>query len=296
MQNIDIDINKDWTSYKDNDVAIINDVKKLLLRNIGGVIKTNMVMAVFCIKGKMQAKIEGVPYTINANEVMICSFNTVISDYMLSSDLEMFAIGVKPGFLDKNIYIDKKFWEYAEFVEQKHVMKLQDKEIELFMHYYRIGEAAMNKEEGKYKDIIINHLKKCFIYEFFDIIRSRMPNDFSASSDIRQEDLIFRKFLKLLNENDGRMHKVSDFADALFITPKYLSMLVKRVSGKSCLGWIHEFMIKEIQRELTYTNKTVSQISTDLGFPNVSFFSKFVRTHLGSSPTIIRNGHCSSSE
>lgn len=292
MKQVDIYTSPEWANFNDNDMVVIDDVKKLPLMEINGVFKTKMILVVICTGGKIEVKIENTPYTIHKNEVMICAYNTMISDCMLSTDLEMFAIGVNPGYLDKNIFIDKKFWEYAEFVESKHVMALSDEEILLLMHYYDIGKAALEKEDGKVKDLLIKNLKQCFIYEFYDIIKKKTPGDYSiaATSDIRQEDLIFRKFIGLLNESDGKKTKVSDFAYELNITPKYLSMLVKKVSRKSCLTWIHEFIVKEIRRELAYPEKTISQISMDLGFPNVSFFSKFVKNHLGSSPTNIRKG------
>ncbi|MBQ5408231.1 MAG: AraC family transcriptional regulator [Prevotella sp.] len=44
----------------------------------------------------------------------------------------------------------------------------------------------------------------------------------------------------------------------------------------------------EAARQLHYSNKTVKEISTELDFPNLSFFGKFVWEHMGMSPTEYR--------
>jgi AraC-like DNA-binding protein len=78
------------------------------------------------------------------------------------------------------------------------------------------------------------------------------------------------------------------FANMLNITPKYLSKCVKDESGRSPIDLIHETTAGTIRQQLRYSNKTVKEICTELDFPNLSFFGKFVKEHLGMSPTEYR--------
>ena len=93
---------------------------------------------------------------------------------------------------------------------------------------------------------------------------------------------------KQSGESNGRVRSVSVFANMLNITPKYLSKCVKGESGRSPLDLIHETTVGTIRQQLRYSNKTVKEICTELDFPNLSFFGKFVKEHLGLSPTAYR--------
>ena len=94
--------------------------------------------------------------------------------------------------------------------------------------------------------------------------------------------------MSLLAESAGRVRSVSAFANMLNVTPKYLSKCVKEESGRTPLDHIHEATINTIRQQLRYSDKTVKEISNDLDFPNLSFFGKFVKEHLGLSPTDYR--------
>jgi AraC family transcriptional activator of pobA len=39
---------------------------------------------------------------------------------------------------------------------------------------------------------------------------------------------------------------------------------------------------------LHFSDKSIKEISNNLNFPNISFFGKFVLTHLGDTPSKIR--------
>ena len=99
---------------------------------------------------------------------------------------------------------------------------------------------------------------------------------------------IYRRFMELLAESAGRVRSVSVFANMLNITPKYLSKCVRDKSGRTPLDLIHETTAATIRQQLRYSNKTVKEICNDLDFPNLSFFGKFVKEHLGMFPTQYR--------
>jgi AraC-like DNA-binding protein len=77
---------------------------------------------------------------------------------------------------------------------------------------------------------------------------------------------------------------VSYYADKLCLTPKYLSIVCQRVSGKSPMQWITENVMEDCYAMLRETNKTVKEISDGLGFPNSSFFGQFFRRQAGMTP------------
>ena len=153
----------------------------------------------------------------------------------------------------------------------------------------------MNKTqdgEGSFQHDVVRLLFQALILEFQMFVDRRrgetaesdsMPME--KDSSVRQSTLVYRA---LLAESNGRVRSVSVFANMLNITPKYLCKCVKNESGRSPLDLIHETTVGTIRQQLRYSNKTIKEICNELDFPNLSFFGKFVREHLGMSPTEYR--------
>ena len=79
------------------------------------------------------------------------------------------------------------------------------------------------------------------------------------------------------------------YADKLCLTPKYLSKLVKSVSGRSAPDWIDAFVILEAKNMLKYSDLSIKEIVCKLNFPNQSVFYKFFKSHAGKTPSQYRN-------
>ena len=58
--------------------------------------------------------------------------------------------------------------------------------------------------------------------------------------------------------------------------------------GDKPLDLIHETTAGIICQQLRYSDKTIKEICYKLNFPNLSFFGKFVKKHIGMSPTEFR--------
>lgn len=98
------------------------------------------------------------------------------------------------------------------------------------------------------------------------------------------EQRIFSDFIQLVNRDAPRQHQVEYYASQLCLAPRYVSTLIRRVSGKPPKEWIDEALLTHIKIELRHTDKTVAQISYDTNFPNPSFFSKFFKRLTGMTP------------
>lgn len=78
------------------------------------------------------------------------------------------------------------------------------------------------------------------------------------------------------------------YANQLCVTPKYLTMVVKKVSGKGVSQWIDTYLMEQILFHLKITNLSIAEIAYKLNFSNASFFGKYVKVHTGESPTKLR--------
>lgn len=77
-----------------------------------------------------------------------------------------------------------------------------------------------------------------------------------------------------------------DFGNAgkLCISPKYLSHVVRSVSGRHPGDWIRDYVVLEAKALLKSGKYTVQQVSDSLNFPNQSFFGTYFKKATGVSP------------
>ena len=104
----------------------------------------------------------------------------------------------------------------------------------------------------------------------------------------RQEETVSR-FLDLLYAHHKRERSVAFYAGELCMTPKYLSRIVREVTGRSALESIEDYVVTEAKAMLNSTSMTVQQISDGLNFPSQSVFGKYFKRVTGMSPKEYRD-------
>ncbi len=95
---------------------------------------------------------------------------------------------------------------------------------------------------------------------------------------------LFEEFMRLLTENFHTEHQIGFYADKLCLTPKYLSLLIKQISGHSVSEWIDYCIIMEAKSLLRYSDMSIQQVAYALHFPTPSFFGTYFKRHTGTTP------------
>ncbi|MBD1391611.1 helix-turn-helix domain-containing protein [Mucilaginibacter glaciei] len=98
--------------------------------------------------------------------------------------------------------------------------------------------------------------------------------------------------LKDYFENDSLMEKgipsVQHIANALNVSPNYLSGSLKTLTGQSTQQHIHNYLIEKAKQKLSTTALSVSEIAYQLGFEHPQSFSKLFKTKTELSPLEFR--------
>jgi AraC family transcriptional activator of pobA len=81
---------------------------------------------------------------------------------------------------------------------------------------------------------------------------------------------------------------VQYIAETLNTSPKYLSSLLKVLTGQSTQQHIHDRLIEKAKEKLSTTNLSVSEIAYELGFEHSQSFSKLFKTKTKLSPLKFR--------
>lgn len=81
---------------------------------------------------------------------------------------------------------------------------------------------------------------------------------------------------------------VGFYAGQLHLTPKYLTTIIRKTSGRTAAEWIDDYVVLEAKNLLKYSTMSIQEIAYCLNFPNQSFFGKYFRNHTGMPPSAYR--------
>ena len=151
--------------------------------------------------------------------------------------------------------------------------------------YYRLVTSLMELDLPKRKDAI-RSLGSSLFYFFVAMWSKNIDNVKveSAGRNSARANIVMENFLKLVGEHHHEERQVGFYAEKLYLTPKYLSKLVRSVSGRSAPEWINSFVILEAKNLLKYSNLSIKEIVYNLHFSSVPSFYKFFRKQTGMTP------------
>ena len=271
------------TDYTDNDIAILGDFKNLLFNKY---FKLNANIYVVCVKGRLQININTQKYAIYPGEMLICMPNMILSNCTTSSDFKGAMGSLSTQITQKYLHKSSDIWNKAFYISQNPVVRIDKDRVQLFDLYYKVIRARMKQAEQPYYKEVIRSLIRTMLYELLaDLNQLSTPPE---SQMVKRSNILFKRFLDLLACTEVKKRSISYYAGKLCVTPKYLSTVCKKVSGKTAFEWINDYVVEDIKYFLKYSNKSIKEISEHQDFPNISFFGKYVKTHLGTSPTDYR--------
>ena len=105
---------------------------------------------------------------------------------------------------------------------------------------------------------------------------------------VERLELLLNDYFSSDNLISKGLPTVGYIAQALNLSPKYLSSLLKVLKGQNTQQHIHEKLIEKAKEKLSTTNLSVSEIAYELGFEHLQSFSKLFKTKTNQSPLEFR--------
>ena len=105
----------------------------------------------------------------------------------------------------------------------------------------------------------------------------------------RIEELFF-DFLRLVHIHFAEHHDVGFYASQLCITPRYLSQIVREISGRTVVGYINQMLLMEASYLLLQTSLPIAQIADRLHFSETASLTRFFTRMKGVNPREFRKG------
>ena len=271
--------------YSDNDIVIIDSIQKFAEISAAHV---SMNAIAICTQGKVQGTLNGKMIELHKNQVAIIPQNVVVTDLMVSPDFDLKAMFFTNRILQSFLREKMSIWNEVVYIRRLNVVTLEDDDMQFYTYFYEMLRMCFYRGDNHpFRTDIIRSLLRAAILGLCGGLKQRILTD-EVSPETSIANNHFQRFLDLLHSVVVKHRTVEWYASELCISPKYLSALCKKHSGKTANEWITEHVLEDIRYYLKQTDYSMKQISDLMGFPNPSFFGKYVKEHFGMTPMQIR--------
>jgi AraC-like DNA-binding protein len=96
------------------------------------------------------------------------------------------------------------------------------------------------------------------------------------------------RVVKYLENNRSRPIGLTDAAEAAFLSPNYLSQLLKKQTGQAFVEWLTARRMQRARELLLHSNERVSMVARDVGFADRAYFTRRFSQVVGMSPSAYR--------
>ena len=188
-----------------------------------------------------------------------------------------------------SLHEDIQHYSFFDY-ETNEALHLAPKEEKIIWNiFYTIEQEYNNSEDEFSKEIILAGINSMLKYAERFYKRQFINRKQLSGKTVTDFNKILQQYIKDGSLDDRGLPSVGDLANRLNISSRYLTDLLKVETGKTAIELIHIALIGEAKNMLRKKDKTISEIAYDLGFENISYFSRLFKKETGMLPTAFKN-------
>ena len=244
----------------------------------------DVFVAAFCKSGNFKCQINYEEFTVSEGMMIVKlpSNSICFSDENEEAELTIIVASAQ-FFAFHKLDIIKMLNEVIGIFNNP-CFKLQPEEHALFGQHIGLLSEVAHSEYAYAKESTYHIISSVFCLLGSFVCRQFLRQGVELQSVSTRNKLVFDRFLDLVKQYHTRQRNVEFYANKLCISPKYLSKIVKSVSGFSAPQWIDRFVVRQAQQLLKSSDSCIKEISEELNFPCPSFFYRYFKQHTGMTP------------
>ena len=248
-------------------------------------VRLKATTVLICLHGTIDCSINLKRFTITENHLLV-NFTGDIIQIHRTENIAGYAVILSEDYLQQlQLDFRLRVQSYIDLRSNGPVSVPYD-ELRQLKPYYALFKK--NMEDGN--SDVIKGLAQALSHTILSMARRYQTDTAPTVADDSRARQIIDRFMALLQTYHDRERCLGFYAGKMFLTPKYISGMVKAYSGKCALEWINEYVALEAKMMLRYTTLTVQEISNRLNFPTQSAFGKYFKQQVGLSPKHYRTG------
>lgn len=240
--------------------------------------RINFATIIVCVQGKITIRLNLKDYEIQQNEVLILAPGTIGEDLYVTDDCQLCMLAFSEQAYNQTGK-DKVSQALRDFLLKDPVLiHLPQSYMDRTLVYYSLMRQLVSDNAFKYQEEALRAHIMILSALFVQCIEEQ------PRPQLTRPEIIFNRFLQEIREHYHESRAVTFYADRLCISPKYLSHIVKNISGRQPSDWIGDYVLLSAKAMLRSGRYSVQQVGDKLNFPNPSFFGKFFKQHVGCTP------------
>ena len=196
---------------------------------IGDPVAIDGFSVLILMRGTMRVSINMVEYDVTQRDIVFFSPNCIIKSVEQSEDAMAITISASKNFMNElQVDLQTLLSIYMRFGHNP-VLHVGQQDIDEITNLLKVVKMILSVDDRNFKNEIVRTLFSAIFYMLSDLNRResvKHPNQ-------RRASVLFEEFMALLSKYNIKERNVSFYADKLGISSKYLSSLVKNVSGKT---------------------------------------------------------------
>ncbi len=209
-----------------------------------------------------------------------------LKDLVFSKAFKATVLLVEKHFLYDNI--PDQSWSIDSILHSRQypIKQLNDKhDRHRVLSNFRMLHDKFQDREHRFYEEVLKLQMRLFILEMWHTF----ANEYERRKRTLQSGTLYERFVHLVQEHCMTEREVRFYANKLNVTPKYLNFVCKQNSGVTASEWIQRYTKERILLLLQNKNLTITEIADKMMFSSRSFFTRYVKKVLGTTPTEYRN-------
>ena len=253
--------------------------------------RIDAIVFFICTKGSATFSCNLKEYTLNEGSLLLIPPRCLFNRNETSDEHEGYVVFFDMDYLGECNFNLKQFTSLMMQISENVCITLNDTELQRLMRSTSTLEALILEQvTSSFRDDVIRSMVETLMYQFCEVFSVRIDNKTTQGEDkLSRQENYFRRFIKELSEHYTERQNVTYYAEKLCISSRYLTTIVRKVSGLSVTDWMNKYLLMEAKYLLKYSDMSIQEIAYRLSFPDQSFFGKYFKQHTGVSPSTYRN-------
>lgn len=229
-------------------------------------------------KGTTYIEIDFQKHTIDAPSIIYIHPNQV-------HRLILFENATFSGWIITSENIQPEFLKLLEELVPANILPLNKEVLAIISEAASLSiKLSERKDEKLYYPILkesCNTLVALVISQYLSLAKS--------SDQVSRFAVITKAFKLSLEQNYIEIKRPAEYAKKLSISTSYLNECVKTTTGHSVTYHIHQRVVLASQRLLYYSDKSIKEIASELGYDDYSYFIRLFAKFTGMTPVVFRS-------
>ncbi|WP_231425376.1 helix-turn-helix domain-containing protein [Pedobacter sp. Leaf250] len=235
---------------------------------------------IYCQSGSLRFSFNGQKYQSKKGEFIFWLAGINVSDLFFSKSFKSTILFVESDLLTKSLPSATASIDSNIHSKEYPILHPDRTDKEKILKNFRLLYDMSLETSHRFYDEALKLQMQIFLLEMWHI--------FEYELDRRKRSLqsgtLYEQFIQLVQQHCMSHREVRFYSDKLNITPKYLNYICKVNTAITASKWIQRNARERIIILLQNKNLNISEIANQMEFSSRSFFTRYVKKILGTTP------------